>query len=275
MSIKAGVPALDSCVAGAVVQHCAVCPGSNWTLGLWLFWVSDSLHDHRFSPGQGLSLAENGQGDRSKLCIAADVGAVLTTVDGGSYRLWQRRFMVSKRGFCIAAALLVFVLAGCTSAPEEEGPPTIRQSAEGLIETDVAEVAGLGELSPVCADVINAVVGTTFDCTATTEDNRVVSVSARIDELGRISLATNNMITAAALPSFERAAVDALNATVGSDLMPEAVDCGSSSVVLGPEQVMTCALLDPLTESIFDVSLTISDIEARQFSLLVADEPRA
>jgi hypothetical protein len=165
-------------------------------------------------------------------------------------------------------------MAGCSSAPEESEDLTVRQVAEEMISTDVAGVAGLGQLSPVCPEVPEPVVGTAFDCTATSEDQRIVSLTGTIDDTGRIQLATNNMITAAALPSFERAAVAALNAEVGSKLVDEAIDCGESPVVFGQDQVMVCGLLDPLTERIFDVSLTITDIERRQFSLVVAEAPR-
>lgn len=182
--------------------------------------------------------------------------------------------MAGLRALSIGAAVLVFVLAGCSSDPEEEPALTIRQTTEGMIRDDVATSAGLGDLTPVCPDVTAAGVGTVYECTATTTDNRIVSLLATIDETGRVQLATTNMITASALPSFERAAVDALNTTVGSRLDNESIDCGETAVVIGQDNVMLCALLDPHTEKIFDVSLTITDIEARQFSLVVADAPR-
>lgn len=183
--------------------------------------------------------------------------------------------MTPLRAFSIALAVLSLALAGCRSAPEEDGVVTIRQTTESLIRADVASNAGLGDLTPVCPDVADAGVGTVYECTATTGDQRIVSLTATINEEGRIAVATNNMITAAALPSFERAAVDALNATVGSQLSHDAIDCGESPVVFGQDSVMVCALLDPHTEKVFDVSLSITDIEARQFSLVVADQPRA
>ncbi len=174
----------------------------------------------------------------------------------------------------MTVAMLALVAAGCRSSPEEEPVLTIRQTTEAMIRTDVAGSAGLGDLTPVCPDVTEAAVGTAYECTAATEDQRIVALSAVIDDTGRVQLATTNLITAAALPSFERAAVDALNTTVGSNLDSDAIDCGDSSVVFGQDQVMVCALLDPQTQKVFDVSLSITDIEARQFSLVVADEPR-
>lgn len=183
--------------------------------------------------------------------------------------------MAGLRTLPIALAALALVFTGCRSEPEEEPVLTIRQTTEDMIRSDVAGAAGLGDLVPVCPDVVEATVGTAYECTATTDDQRIVAVAAAIDDLGRVRVNTTNLITAAALPSFERAAVEALNTTVGSRLENDDIDCGDAPVLFGQDRVMVCALRDPHTESVFDVSLTITDIEARQFSLVVADEPRA
>ncbi len=181
----------------------------------------------------------------------------------------------------VAGLLFVAVLAltACSSDPEEQADPTVRQVAEDLVRNQVAETAGLGDLSPACPDVVDPLVGTAWQCTATTGDQRVVAVDAVIDNTGRVKLTTTNVITAGALPSFERAAVAALNNTVGSRLTDDAIDCGDQSILLGTdpaaERVMVCALLDPHNELTYDVNLSITDIETRQFSLVVADQPRS
>ena len=177
----------------------------------------------------------------------------------------------------IVVVALVLLVAGCSSAPDEEAELTIRQTSEDLIRNELAAGAGLGDLTPACPEVdrAGAQPGLTWDCTATTGDQRVVGVRAVINDQGRIELATTNLIAAAALPSFERAAVKALNDTVGSRLDDDAVDCGELPVVFGQTRVMVCALFDPHTEETYDVSLDIQDIETRQFTLVVADQPRA
>lgn len=176
-------------------------------------------------------------------------------------------------------AALALLAAGCRSAPEEEAPPTVRQLTEELIATNVSGTSGFGDVTATCPDVSAVGVGSTWDCLATTDDQRILALTATIDELGLIQVTTTNVITDAALPSFERAAVDALNATVQTTLNYEAINCGDTTVVFTPDpaqpRTMICALFDPLTERTFDVTLTIEDIEARQFSLVVADDPRA
>lgn len=183
--------------------------------------------------------------------------------------------MTRSRALSIAVAAAVLLLAACSSEPDEPPALTVRQTTEDMIRTEVAPVAGVGELSPVCPDVVEIAIGTAWECTAGTGDQRTIVLTGTIDDSGHIRLVTTNVITAAALPSFERAAVEALNATVGSQLTEDAIDCGEATVIFGQDRVMVCALLDPHTEKVFDVSLTITDIEARQFSLVVADQPRA
>lgn len=190
--------------------------------------------------------------------------------------------MAGLRATLIVAALSALIAAGCSSAPEtEEALPTIRIATEALIEAEVTGPAGLGELKPACPEIdgTTAGIGTAFQCTATSETQQVVALSAVIDEEGKVQVATTNLITGPALPSFERAAVDALNTTVQSNLDYSAIDCGNTTVIFDVDQaverMMVCALFDPLTEATYDVTLTITDIEARQFSLVVADQPRA
>lgn len=185
--------------------------------------------------------------------------------------------MTAKRTRVAAiVAMVLVVVTGCRSAPDEEAELTIRQTSEQLIRDGVAPLAGLGDLNPICPEIerFGAQTGLAWDCTATTADQRVIGIRAVINDLGQVEVATTNMIAATALPSFERAAVKALNDTVGSRLEEDAVDCGDAPVVFGQSRVMVCALFDPHTQETYDVSLDIQDIETRQFTLVVADQPR-
>jgi hypothetical protein len=120
-----------------------------------------------------------------------------------------------------------------------------------------------------------AIAGDVFPCTAATETQWIVNVDAAILAGGQLELTTTNVITADALSSFELAAVNALNAKPEISLGQDAIDCGESSVVLADDRMMICALTDPTTLQVFDISLTIDDIETRQFGLVVADRPRS
>ncbi len=175
------------------------------------------------------------------------------------------------------------MLTGCRSSDSDAGPEpapaeaqtlTAQRATEELIAGPVAEAARLGPLLPVCPDMTGAVPGESFTCTASTEEQKTVRLTATIQPTGQVELATTNVITVDALPSFEQAAIDALNTTIDVPLSYEDIDCGPASVVINDDASLVCALRDPQTQAIFDVTLSFTDLEARQFSLVVADAPR-
>lgn len=168
------------------------------------------------------------------------------------------------------------VLAACSSDPAvlqpDEGPETL---AEEMIVGELATTIGLGPLLPSCSDPGPLAVGTTFGCSATTEPGEVIQVSGVVNPDGHLALTTTNLISAAAIPSFEREVAAALNNSVGSNFTAESVDCGPTAVVLPADFVLGCALVMPASGEIVDVSLTITDLDQRSFGLLVGDQPRS
>jgi hypothetical protein len=175
-----------------------------------------------------------------------------------------------------AAAMLVVaaVLASCSSKPEVTSSSDPKTQAEQMVAADLSVGLGLGPLIGICNDPGPVAVGTSFACTATTETGDVVQIAGEVNDEGRIQLTTTNVVSAAALPSFEREAAASLNNSVGSNFTAEAVDCGSMSVVLGADFVLPCALMMPSSGDVFDLTLTITDLDARRFSLVVGDSPR-
>ncbi len=171
------------------------------------------------------------------------------------------------------------MLSGCIgSATDPEGPAVLSptQAAEQLIVGTLAEQVGLGPLTANCPDMAAATGGDVFPCTAATESERLVLVDATILPTGQVELSTTNVILGSALDSFEQSAIDAINKVrPDANLGPGAVECGDTSIVLSDDRMMICALTDPTTDQVFDVSLTIDDIEGRQFRLAVADRPRS
>ncbi len=176
---------------------------------------------------------------------------------------------------------LAVVFAGCTSdgdgddgSAAENPPASPRAATEQLISGPMADVIGLGPLSVTCPDMSEARSGDVFECSALTEQQSSINVAAEIMPSGQVDMSTTNVITAEAVESFERAAVDALNTTLAEPLAYDAMDCGTASIVLNPDMTAVCGLFDSATEAIFDVTLSVSDVENRQFSLAVADLPR-
>ncbi|MEM8926353.1 MAG: hypothetical protein AAGD35_22840 [Actinomycetota bacterium] len=180
------------------------------------------------------------------------------------------------------AAITAFVAAlfiTACSGGGDAGPAAPTAASESLavsmITGDLATTLGLGPLLPACDDPGVYSAETVFACTASTQTGQVINVHASVNADGRLSLATTNVISAPALPSFEREVASILNNNVGSNFTAEAIDCGPSAVVLPPDLSMTCALVMPSSGEIFDVTLMITDLEGRAFALQVADVPRS
>ncbi|MEL7157861.1 MAG: hypothetical protein AAFN30_14880 [Actinomycetota bacterium] len=182
---------------------------------------------------------------------------------------------VTLRAAAIMGIAVALVLAGCSRAPEAEPAGPVTQSlAEEMIAGELATTVGLGPLTPACNDPGVYRFDTAFACTATTGPGAVINVHGSVNPEGHLNLATTNLVSAAAVPSFEREVAALLNNSVGSNFTADAVDCGPAAVVLTVDQTMTCALLMPASGQVFDVSLTITDLDGRIFALQVADEPR-
>lgn len=175
----------------------------------------------------------------------------------------------------LTAIVMAIVVAACSSEPEVDTSQDPKSLSERMITDDLATGVGLGPLVGSCNDPGPLAVGTTFGCTATTEPGQQIQIQGVVTTEGRIELATTNLVSAAALPSFEREAAAALNNSVGSNFTAESVDCGNASVVLPGDSVLGCALIMPASGEVFDLTLTITDLDARRFSLVVGDQPRS
>jgi len=251
------------------------------------------LHNVCFSPGQRHLLAIIGHGSGDVVCSSVGHARLWERWDGNLVTGMERATIsnpfdattpVNPRpslggALMVAIGLLAMgVLGGCLSSGDDDESAVVlspREAAEELIAGPLAAEVGLGALTASCPEMNGAIAGDVFPCTAATETQWIVNVDAAILAGGQLELTTTNVITADALSSFELAAVNALNAKPEISLGQDAIDCGESSVVLADDRMMICALTDPTTLQVFDISLTIDDIETRQFGLVVADRPRS
>jgi hypothetical protein len=178
----------------------------------------------------------------------------------------------------VAAWLAVAVTACSAGGPATVAPPIGKAVAETMITGQLATTVGLGPLAPTCDDPGPLAVGTTFSCTAVRKSDRPgepIRIQGTVNPDGHLSLVTSNLISAVALPSFERQAAAQLNQSAGSTFTPESVDCGQSSVVVPGDNVLRCGLVMPASGQIYDLDLTITDLNGRHFSLRVSQKPRS
>ncbi len=97
---------------------------------------------------------------------------------GGPRRVGRgRRRPLRARTLLLTLATLFVVTACSGDISFSIGGQSVDDAAVELIEGDLADQIGLGELTAACPEVPDAEVGTEFDCTATTADGAVIEIA--------------------------------------------------------------------------------------------------
>ncbi len=180
------------------------------------------------------------------------------------------RFISSRvvRGFGPLAAAITLGLSACSIGDTPEGV------AKKLIETDLADQLGLGEITATCQKPPNRDVGTTFTCSSPSEYG-VVNWTATMADAKTVTVESDNLVTMAVLPQIETAAATSLSASIGTSITDADVDCGPNPVVLADDLSMVCTLTDPGNGDLYDTTLTFTDLQQGAFDISVADAPRS
>lgn len=179
----------------------------------------------------------------------------------------------------LALTTVGFAATACSAG--SPAPPATTNGAQTKAETmiagEMATAIGLGPLTPACSVPGALDIGVSFSCTAartTQPPGDPIQITGTINPDGHLGLVTSNLISAAALPSFERQAASQLNESAGANFTAESVDCGNNAVVLGADKVLRCALIMPASGQVYDLDLAVTDLDGRHFALKVADAPR-
>lgn len=168
--------------------------------------------------------------------------------------------------------LSLVALVGCSPSGSD-----YKSAAEDLIEGDIEELAGLGDLSATCDDPSgDPKVGDTFNCTATTTGGATIKFVATVAEDDKVNVESTNLITPEALAAIEKTAVGALEQETGLTLGAENFSCGDASVVIDvATEYLVCALTDPATGDVYDAQIDIPSLDdVTNLTVQVADQPR-
>jgi hypothetical protein len=139
--------------------------------------------------------------------------------------------------------------------------------AEERIEDDDFESQiGFGELSAACDDPGELQIGGSFNCTAQTEDGRTFDLVATQTDDDNINIATTNVVVASALSRIESAAIEVVNEQFGLGVSPDGIDCGETSIILGPDQTIPCTLTGADGQQ-YDAPITMTDLETGEFTI--------
>ncbi len=170
-------------------------------------------------------------------------------------------------------ALVSLAVTAC-SAEFSIGGTSPEKAAETIIESEIPAQLGLTSLDATCDEVDQPEVGSTFACTATTDDGRVVRLTTVIDREDHIDVTTVNALNADDLARLEASGAEVLGAQVGVDLAADSIDCGDDAVILPDDGVMVCAFFPPGTDEVRDATYEITDLDTGTFNLAISETPR-
>ena len=136
-----------------------------------------------------------------------------------------------------------------------------------LIETELADVIGLGPIDATCESPESDEVGTTWGCTGIVEDG-TIEFDVEIDREDHINVETSNLISAAQVQAIAQEASSAVNGAIGSSLGPDAFDCGDQSVILDDSNEFLCSV-DTGSETI-ETTVTITNMDDTSFDVDLA-----
>ena len=171
--------------------------------------------------------------------------------------------MTSTFRHVLVAIAIVAVGAGCSFGDTPNGV------AEELIEGQLAEEYGLGEIDAVCEVPPNSDEGTTFTCTADAEIGLTRWGAEMISE-DTVQIRPLNLLNDEEIGILEEAAIVQLGVTIDAENM----DCGVGPILLADDLSIPCALTDPTTGDVFDATVQITDLETGGLEVQLSDTPR-
>ncbi len=154
----------------------------------------------------------------------------------------------------------VLVMSACSVSGEINiGSESPENATEDVIEGELADQIGLGELTASCSKPSSEEVGSRFLCTADTEDGRTVELQAVIEDDGPY-VETTNVVLAENLAPIVAAVVGEIESQAGVDLADDALDCGSESLIVDSANQVVCQLTDPIGD-VFDTTITFNGLD--------------
>ncbi|MEM9042130.1 MAG: hypothetical protein AAGD33_19765 [Actinomycetota bacterium] len=156
-------------------------------------------------------------------------------------------------GFTRLAALFVVpVLVGACGGDAST-------TAVAVIETELRDQIGLGDLEAECDQPEEAIVGEVFECTATTNAGDSIDFVAEFEEDDQIFVYPTNIVEAASMPNVEAAAAAALSGEVGEPIDAGDVSCPDETVVLDAAESFPCEIARAATGQLFELTVTLTD----------------
>jgi hypothetical protein len=202
------------------------------------------------------------------------LGSVELSVAVGGGAAWQNRRMLRtarRVSSCAITALgLGVVLAACGGSAAE--------SSVVVIEEELADEIGLGDLEATCNEPEGLSDGETFTCTATTADGDTIEFLGTMTSDDEFEVVTTNLLTVSDIEIIRDEGARVLSEEVGADILPGDIDCGETSVVLDEVGDFVCVITDTSTGDVYDLTVSTGGLEpgvgVRELSFQIGDAPR-
>jgi hypothetical protein len=170
---------------------------------------------------------------------------------------------------CTAAAVGALVLTACGGSAAESG--------QVVIEEQLADEIGLGDLDATCNEPEGLSEGETFTCTATTTEGQTIEFVGTMTSDDAFEIVTTNLLTASDVEAIRDEGARVLSAEVGAAIQPEDIECADGSVVLDAAGDFRCTITDSSTGDVYDLTVSTGGLEpgvgVRELSFQIGDAP--
>lgn len=168
-----------------------------------------------------------------------------------------------------AAAVGALALNACGGSAADSG--------QVLIEEQLAEEIGLGDLDATCNEPEGLSEGETFTCTATTADGETIEFLGTMTSDDAFEIVTTNLLLASDVETIREEGARVLSAEVGSTIVPEDIECAEGSIVLDDIGDFRCTITDTATGDVYELTVSTGGLEpgvgVRELSFQFGDAP--
>lgn len=152
------------------------------------------------------------------------------------------------------------------------------ETAEAVIETEISENVGLGNLEATCEEPLDREVGTTYGCTATTTDGQTLTFITKFTAEDEIFVQPSNLLVASEIPVLREQAAATLGPEIGVDIDPESIECPTAdTIVLDENGELECTITRSDDGVVFALTIRLENFDFddgfQNLFVQVGDEP--
>jgi hypothetical protein len=150
-------------------------------------------------------------------------------------------------------------------------------TGEAVIQDQLADEIGLGELDATCNEPEGLTEGETFTCTATTPDGETIEFLGTMTSDDEFEIVTTNLLITSDVVAIREEGARVLSDEVGATILPEDIECADGSIVLDDVGDFQCTITDTVTGDVYELTVRTGGLEpgvgVRELSFQIGDAP--